>query len=45
MGALTHLWLPTLPHPLPSAHPLMHVIDVITVAVKQATENPAVLAS
>ena len=41
MVALTRLRLPTLPHHPP--HP--HAIRVITVAVKKAAENPAVLAS
>ena len=50
MGALTSLRLPTLPyhpaHPplFPPTHPLIHAIHVITVAVKKAAENPAVLA-
>ena len=49
MEALTRLRLPTLPHhpphPLPPAHPLIRAIRVITVAVRKAAENPAVLAS
>ena len=41
MEALTHLQLPILPH----HPPLVRAIRVITVAVKKAVENSAVLAS
>ena len=46
MVALTRLRLPTHPAtPLPPAHPLIHAICDITVAVKKVAPNPAVLAS
>ena len=53
MEGVTRLWLPTHPHhppptptiPLPPAHPLIHAIPYITVAVKKVAQNPAVLAN
>ena len=36
---------PPPPHPLPPAHPFIHAIPDITVAVKKFAQNPAVLAS
>ena len=49
MVGLTRLQLPIHPHhpatPLPPAHPLIHAICDITVAVKKVAQKPAVLAS
>ena len=49
MEGLTHFCLLTLPHHPhhlpPACPPLIHAIRDIIVAVKQVTQNPAVLAS
>ena len=47
MVVLICIWLPTHPHspPPPPTHPLIRAICDITVAVKKAAQNPAVLAS
>ena len=45
MVALTRLWLPTRPTTSTPSHTLIHAISDITIAVKKAAQNPAVLAS